>query len=157
MIISKVNEAASKTSFFIIYNHFHNANRLFQYSHTSRTIASSQHHPRETRPLLSQLNIYENCYIGLVHVEFASYITRNTSNYWLTQFYIGSYFVSLSFILLLYMKLFFNYWLTFFFSFCIFTLYIYIIPKTSMKWYQCICFFVVHYYVAGLFSLLFVS
>lgn len=115
MIISKVNEAASKTSLFIIYNHFHNANRLFQYSHTSRTIASSQHHPRETRPLLSQLNIYENCYIGLVHVEFASYITRNTSNYWLTQFYIGSYFVSLSFILLFDMKLFFTYWLTFFF------------------------------------------
>ena len=94
MIITKVNEAASKNFFFfIIYNIFHNANKLFQHSHTSRTIASSQHHPRETRPLLGQPNLYENCYIGLAYVEFVSYITKVVSIYLLTQLYIVSYFI----------------------------------------------------------------
>jgi hypothetical protein len=66
-------------------------NYFFQHSHISRTIASSQHHPRETRPLLSQPNLYENCYIGLAYVEFVSYITRNESIYLLTHFFLLSY------------------------------------------------------------------
>ena len=72
--------------FFIIYNLFHIANQLYQHSSTSRTIASSQHHPRETRPLLSQPNLYKNCYIGFAYYEFVSYITRNASIYLLIHF-----------------------------------------------------------------------
>jgi hypothetical protein len=67
-------------------------NNYFQHSHTSRTIASSQYHPRETRPLLSQPNLYENCYIGLTYVEDVSYITRNESIYLLTHFFLLSHF-----------------------------------------------------------------
>lgn len=62
-LFSKVDEAASTNFFFsIIYNWFHIATQLFQHSHTSRTIASSQYHPRETRPLMCQPNLYNNCY-----------------------------------------------------------------------------------------------
>jgi len=80
MIISKVDEAASTNLFFfIIYNSYHIANQLYQYSCISRTIASSQHHPRETRPLLSQPNLYKIFYIGIAYDKFALYITRNES------------------------------------------------------------------------------
>ena len=68
-------------------------NNYFQHSHTSRTIASSQHHPRETRPFLGQPNLYEKCYIGLAYVEFVSYITRNESIYLLTHFFYSAIFV----------------------------------------------------------------
>jgi hypothetical protein len=92
MIIRKVNEAASKNFFFSSYTiYFTMLNNYFQHSHTSRTIASSQHHPRETRPLMSQPNLYENCYIGLTYVQFVSYITRNESIYLLTHFFLLSY------------------------------------------------------------------
>jgi len=93
MIIWKVDEAASTNfSFFIIYNFFHIANQLYQHSSTSRTIASSQHHPRETRPLLSQSNLYKNCYIGIAYSEFVSYITRNASIDLLIRFITFTYF-----------------------------------------------------------------
>ena len=78
--------------FFNIYNFFHIANQLCQHSSTSRTIASSQHHPRETRPLLSQSNLYKNCFIGFAYYEFVSYITRNASMFLLIQFLPFSYF-----------------------------------------------------------------
>jgi hypothetical protein len=65
-------------SFFIIYNWFHIATRLHRHSHTSRTIASSQHHPRETRPLLCQPNLYNNRITGISYEAFASHVTRKT-------------------------------------------------------------------------------
>ena len=77
-------------SSYIIY--FHIANQLYQHSHTSRTIASSQYHPRETRPLLGEPNLYKNCYIGFAYVEFVSYITRNLSMFLLIRFFTFSYF-----------------------------------------------------------------
>jgi len=93
MIISKSwRSSFDKLFFFIIYNLFHIANKLFQHSSTSRTIASSQHHPRETRPLLSQPNLYKNCYIGFAYYEFVSYITRNASMFLLIHFLSFSYF-----------------------------------------------------------------
>ncbi len=106
MMIWKVDEAASTNFFFffIIYNFFHIANQLYQHSSTSRTIASSQHHPRETRPLLSQPNLYKNCYIGFAYYEFVSYITRNASMFLLIHFLAFSYFFFLSFILIYNMK-----------------------------------------------------
>ncbi len=88
----KVDEAASTNFFFIIHNFFHIAKQLYRNSHTSRTIASSQHHPRETRPLLSQPSLYRNCYIGLAYDEFVSYIARNASMFLLIQFFSVSYF-----------------------------------------------------------------
>ena len=90
----KVVEAASTNFFFIIYNLFHTANQLYEDSYTSRTIASSQHHPRETRPLLSQPNLYKNRYIGITYYEFVSYIARNESMNLLTLFFSFSYFFS---------------------------------------------------------------
>jgi len=68
MIISKVDEAASTNFYFIIiYNLFHIANKLQQHSNTSRTIASSQYHPRETRPFFGQPNSYKKTFIGLTY------------------------------------------------------------------------------------------
>ncbi len=93
MIISNVVEAASTNIFFfIIYNSYHTANQLCRHSHTSRTIASSQHHPRETRPLLSQPNLYKISYIGIPYVEFVSYIERKRSIVLLIRFLTFIYF-----------------------------------------------------------------
>jgi hypothetical protein len=91
--------------FFIIYNLFHIANQLYQHSSTSRTIASSQHHPRETRPLLGRPNLYKNCYIGIAYYEFVSYITRNASIYLLIHFLSFTYFFYYSFNFISNMKL----------------------------------------------------
>ncbi len=92
MIIEKLTKQLRLTFFFIIYNFFHIAKQLYQHSHTSRTIASSQHHPRETRPLLSQPSLYKKSYIGLAYDEFVSYITRNASMFLLIHFFSVSYF-----------------------------------------------------------------
>ena len=93
MIIWKVDEAASTNFFFfIIYNLFHIANQLYENSYTSRTIASSQYHPRETRPLLSQPNLYRNRYIGFAYYELVSYIAWNESIHLLVRFLLFSYF-----------------------------------------------------------------
>ena len=105
MIISKVDEAASTNLFFfIIYNSYHIANQLYQYSCTSRTIASSQHHPRETRPLLSQPNLYKIFYIGFTYDKFALYITRNESTLFASSISSIHLFLFLSFIFILHMK-----------------------------------------------------
>jgi len=99
MIISKVDEAASTNLFFfIIYNSYHIANQLYQYSCISRTIASSQHHPRETRPLLSQPNLYKIFYIGIAYDKFALYITRNESTLFASSISSIHLFLFLSFI-----------------------------------------------------------
>ena len=92
MIILKVDEAASTNFFFIIYNSYHIANQLHQHSYISRTIASSQHHPRETRPLLSQPNLYKIFYIGMSYDEIVSYITRNESIHLLICYIVFIYF-----------------------------------------------------------------
>ena len=102
----KVVEAASTNFFFIIYNLFHTANQLYEDSYTSRTIASSQHHPRETRPLLSQPNLYKNRYIGIAYYEFVSYIRRNMSMFLLIHFLSFTYFFSFNFNFIYNMKLF---------------------------------------------------
>ena len=75
------------------------------YSYTSRTIASSQHHPRETRPLLSQSNLYKNCYIGFTYYEFVSYIRRNASIFLPYSFFFIQLFLFLSFIFIYNIKL----------------------------------------------------
>lgn len=80
MIIWKLTKQLRLTFFFIIYKCFHTAKQLYRHSHTSRTITSSQHHPRETRPFLCQSSLYKNCYIGIVYYEFASYITDKYVN-----------------------------------------------------------------------------
>ena len=91
----KLTKQLRQTSFFlIIYNLYHTANQLYQYNSISRTITSSQHHPRETRPLLSQSNLYKNCYIGFAYYEFVSYITRNASIFLLIHFHAFTYFFS---------------------------------------------------------------
>ena len=105
MIICKVDEAASTNFFFHHIYFIHIANQLYEYSHTSRTNTSSQHHPRETRPLLSQSNLYKNCYIGFAYYEFVSYIKRNASMFLLIHFYAFTYFFFLSFNFILYIKL----------------------------------------------------
>ena len=99
MIISKVDEAAS-TNFFFFHTQFiyHIANQLHQHSNISRTIASSQHHPRETRPLLSQPNLYKIFYIGMSYDEIVLYITRNESIYFFIRF------LFLSFLFLFYIN-----------------------------------------------------
>ena len=44
--------------FFLHHRHwFHMSSQLLSNSHTSRTIVSSQYHPRETRPLLGEWNL----------------------------------------------------------------------------------------------------
>ena len=65
--------------FLIICHSNHIAIQLFQYSCFSLTIASSQHQPRETRPLFDQRNLHKKCYIALAYYEFVSYIRRNES------------------------------------------------------------------------------
>jgi len=87
-----------KPFFFIIYNSYHIANQLYQYSCISRTIASSQHHPRETRPLLSQPNLYKIFYIGIAYDKFALYITRNESTLFASSISSIHLFLFLSFI-----------------------------------------------------------
>ena len=94
IILKSWRSSFDKLFFFIIYNFFHIANQLYQHSSTSRTIASSQHHPRETRPLLSQPNLYKNRYIGIAYYEFVSYIARNESMLLLILFSPFSYFFS---------------------------------------------------------------
>lgn len=77
----KLTKQLRKPFFYIILNIFHNANTLHQHSHTSRTIASSQYHPRETRPLLSHTSQKKKSYIGLAYYEFASYIEKRMKLY----------------------------------------------------------------------------
>ena len=77
---------------------YHIANQLHQHSNISRTIASSQHHPRETRPLLSQPNLYKIFYIGMSYDEIVLYITRNESIYFFIRF------LFLSFLFLFYIN-----------------------------------------------------
>jgi hypothetical protein len=102
----KLTKQLRQTFFFHhIYNIFHIASQLYKHSCTSRTIASSQYHPRETRPLLGQPNLYKNCYIGITYYEFVSYITRNGSIYLLNHFFLFSYFFFLSFNFISNMKL----------------------------------------------------
>ena len=66
-LFEKLSKQLRQTFFFIIYNLFHIASQLYKHSCTSRTIASSQYHPRETRPLLSQPNLYKNSIIGFAY------------------------------------------------------------------------------------------
>lgn len=87
--------------FFIIYNFFHIAIQLYEHSSSSRTIASSQHHPRETRPLLSQPNLYKKTFIGFADFEFASYIRRKIFNRFADSFsciYLKLFFYAFIFI-----------------------------------------------------------
>ena len=58
---------SSYTIFFTLLNN------CITHSHTSRTIASSQYHPRETRSLLGWPNLYRNSVIGFAYDEFISY------------------------------------------------------------------------------------
>ena len=106
IILKSWRSSFDKLFFFIIYNFFHIANQLYQHSSTSRTIASSQHHPRETRPLLGQPNLYKNCYIGFAYYEFVSYIRRNMSMFLLIHFLSFTYFFSFNFNFIYNMKLF---------------------------------------------------
>lgn len=69
----KLTKQLRQTFFFHHIYFIHIANQLYEYSHTSRTNTSSQHHPRETRPLLSQRNLYKKsiswCYTtSLFHI-----------------------------------------------------------------------------------------
>ena len=106
MMIWIVVEAASTNYFFfIIYNFFHIASQLSRDSCTSRTITSSQYHPRASWSLLGQPNLYKNCYMGFAQYEFASYIERNATIYLLILFFSFSYFFFLSFNFILHMKL----------------------------------------------------
>ena len=59
MIISQRCQSSFDKLPFTIYNSNHIAIQLFQHSWISRTIASSQHHPRETRPLFDQPNLHK--------------------------------------------------------------------------------------------------
>lgn len=74
MMTCKVNEAASSNFFF---HHkqftFTLLNNCLTHSHTSRTIASSQYHPRETRSLIGQPNLYKKSFIGFADDEIVSY------------------------------------------------------------------------------------
>ena len=101
-MIWKVDEAASTNFlFFSSYTiYFILLNNCITHSHTSRTIASSQYHPRETRPLLGQLNLYKKTFIGLAYDEIVSYIERNATNYLLLFFLLSSkkFYFSFNFI-----------------------------------------------------------
>ncbi len=90
----KLTKQLRQTFFFFLHHihFFHIANQLFQYSSTSRTIASSQYHPRETRPLLGQPNLYKNYIIGFAYVEFVSYNRKKKSMFLLNRFLAFSYF-----------------------------------------------------------------
>jgi len=57
IILKSWRSSFDKLFFFIIYIAIY----------TSRTITSSQYHPRETRPLLSQPNLYKNSIIGFAY------------------------------------------------------------------------------------------
>ena len=92
----KLTKQLRLTFFFHHIQIIHSANRLYEDSHTSRTIASSQHHPRETRPLLSQPNLYRKRILGITYYEFVSYLTRNLSMFLLIHFLLFSYFFFLS-------------------------------------------------------------
>lgn len=70
----KVDEAASSKLFFSLYTiYFTLLNNCLTHSHTSRTITSSQYHPRETRSLIGQPNLYKKSFIGFAYDEFVSY------------------------------------------------------------------------------------
>lgn len=90
----KLTKQLRQTFFFIIYNSYHIANQLYQHSHISRTIASSQYHPRETRLLMSQPNLYKIFYNGMSYDETVSYITRNESIHLLLRSIAFIYFFS---------------------------------------------------------------
>jgi hypothetical protein len=68
----KLTKQLRQTFFFlIIYKLFHIANQLYQYNSTSRTITSSQHHPRESRSFFGRPNLYKKTYIVFAYYEFA--------------------------------------------------------------------------------------
>ena len=140
-LFEKLTKQLRQTFFFIIYNLFHIANQLYEDSHTSRTITSSQHHPRETRPLLSQPNLYKNRYIGFAYYEFVSYIARNASMFLLIHFLSFSYFffpfLSTSYIIWSWVNLFAYSFFSFsYFFFLSFNFILY------MKLSQSICLFI---------------
>ena len=106
--LQKLTKQLRKIFFFLSYTIFFTMlNNCIQHICTSRTIASSQYHPRETRPLLSQPNLYKKSYIGLAYYEFVSYITRNESICLQTRCHLVSYYFFLSFLpsYIIYMKL----------------------------------------------------
>ena len=103
--IKSCRSSFDKHFFFIIYNLYHIDNQLYKVSCTSRTITSSQYHPRETRPLLGQWNLYKKTYIVFADFEFESYIARNASMFLLIRFFTFSYFFVLSFNFIYNMKL----------------------------------------------------
>lgn len=73
-MMCQVDEAASTNFFFSSHTiDFTLLNNCITHSHTSRTIASSQYHPRETRSLLGRPNLYKTSIIWLAHDEFVSY------------------------------------------------------------------------------------
>ena len=67
MIISNVAEAASTDIFSDHTSRYHIATWLHQYSSTSQAIASSQHHPRETRPSFGRPSLYRKSSTGLAY------------------------------------------------------------------------------------------
>lgn len=70
----KVNEAASLKLFFSSHTiYFTLLNNCLTHSHTSRTIASSQYHPRETRSLIGQPNLYKKSFIGFAYERTSSH------------------------------------------------------------------------------------
>ena len=78
---SKVNEAASSNFFFSSYTiYFTLLNNCLTHSHTSRTIASSQYHPRETRSLIGQPNLYKKSFIGFIDSESDLYYVNCQDN-----------------------------------------------------------------------------
>lgn len=73
MIISNIAEAASTNILSDHIRRYHIATWLHQYSSTSQAIASSQHHPRETRPSFGRPSLYRKCSTGLAYWKFVSY------------------------------------------------------------------------------------
>ena len=67
MIISTVDEAASTNYLSDHIKEYHIARWLHQYSSTSQAIASSQHHPRGTRPFFGRPSLYRKRYTGLAY------------------------------------------------------------------------------------------
>ena len=63
-------------------------NNCLTHSHTSRTITSSQYHPRETRSFIGQPNLYKKSFIGFIDLESDSYYTWKWSKRFADSFHI---------------------------------------------------------------------
>jgi hypothetical protein len=82
----KLTKQLRQTLFLDHIQQFHTANTLHWNRHTSRTIASSQHHPRERRPFLGQPSQCKKPYIGFARYNIVVLLRKKDVNHFAGSF-----------------------------------------------------------------------